>query len=236
MTLDPVGVLDLPVNYTAEPVGDPVRQLLGEFLQAGIRAACQSAWTQIGGGTNVVERVEVNDPKDNTFSTTKLPALFIYRENKPRTWEILSSDVGYRDATVVAMWVSSLAVQAWKAKREAFFQAIEAAVMDFCDRERTPGWIMDGDTDPIAATEGTNISRAIKIIRPLSYGVSFEDGTLDIEMPNAPTKKFPALKIMFQLREYMNSGPLGPIYPSAVDATLANAADEPTGEIEDLPA
>jgi hypothetical protein len=236
MSLDPVGVLDLPVNYTADTTGDPVRRYLGDFLQSGIRAACQAAWAKLGGGTNVVERVEVNDPKDNTFSTAKLPAIFVYREDRSRSWDLVAADIGDRVSTIVALWVPNVAVQEWRAKREPFFQAIEATVMDVCDRERTPGWKLSRDTDPNAAVEGSHISTAMRVLRPISYGVSFDDYTVEVEMADKSKKAFPALKISFKIWEQMDSGPIGAIYPAALDITLENSSDETLGELEDIPA
>lgn len=238
-----VGILPVPVTATAREqadhvVGDPVRLRLGEFLQAAIRAGCQSAWEAIGGGTNVCERVEVNDPSDNTFSTTKLPALFIYRESGGRLWEHLSADFSYRTSILTALWVPPTAVQEWKARRESFFQAVESAVMSAVANGRTPGWVLTGDTDPIAATEGSEITSALGIRYPLYHGgVTFDDLPLTIEMRDGNTKTFPGLKISFKVQEMLTLGPRGPIYPSALDLELTNSADEVLGDIEeDLPA
>lgn len=233
---DYTGAVAVPVSTLATPIGDPLRSMLGGFLQAAIRAGCQAAWDEIGGGTDVVERVETNDPADNTFVSTRLPALFVYRDGRNRKTELFTADHVRIATPVVALWIPQLAIQEWKATREPFWHAVEAVVMNAVAKGRTPGWHVYGDTDAVSLVEGSNISAALGLQKPLHLTpISFEDTVLDIEIDRQPTKHFPALKITFSLWEDSTSGALGAIYPAAVDVNLENDFDEETGSFEDLP-
>lgn len=230
---DYLGATTLPVSATAQPIGDPLRQMLGDFLQAAIRTGCGAAWNQIGGGGNVVERVETNDPSDNTFVTSKLPCLAIYREERARKFTIDADDISHRESTVTALWVPPVAVQHWKARRESFYQGIEAVVMSAVRRGRTPGWRRLGDTDPRAAAEGSVVATSIGAMRPLHYGLTFEDIMITIEMPEAPPKKFPALKMSFQIWENLSESLSD--YTNTAEGTYRTNGDEETDADVALP-
>lgn len=209
--------------------------MVGDFLQAAIRDGCQTAWAAIGGGTNVVERVEVNDPSDNTFHTSKLPALFVYREARARKRQAVAADMSYRSSQVTALWIPQLAVQAWKANREAFFHGVECAVLTAVERARATSWTRAGDSDPFAAAEGSDIGTATSLLRPLYDSVEFEDFILSIDILNQPTKNYPALKMTFLIWEQAIMGGLGTLYDSHVDVGITNSAGTEMGTVEDLP-
>lgn|SRR5512145_96401 len=201
---DTLGALTLPVaapSTTDTPIGDPLRAKLGAFLKAAVEAGCSTAWTKIGGGTAVVERVEVNDPNDNTFVTTKLPCLVVMRGQRNRKPQFIAEDMRYRETQVLALWVPPVAVQHYRAARESFYQAVEAAVDAAVWRGRTSGWIDTGDTDPLATTEGSLIETRLGLLRPLAYGMEFSDVDVTVEMVGATAKKYPALQMAFSIWE-----------------------------------
>ena len=198
---DALGLLDLPVQIT-EPSGDPLREAIGSFTQAAIRYYCSDAWAPIGGGTNVVERVETNDPSDNTFHTSKLPCLAVFRDDRNRKTIMVSDDVGYRETNIVMLWIPQVAVQQHKARRESFFQAIEAGLSVAFLRGRVPTWIVPGDTDTASAYKGSHIGNQLGLYRPIQRSdLRFDDHMLTIEMMAAETRRYPALRIMLTLQE-----------------------------------
>lgn len=202
-----LGILTLPVTAPSSPsadacVGDPLRQKLGEFLQAAIRANCQAAWAGIAGvNSNVVERIEVNDPKDNTFVASKLPCLAIFRTERQRKFEQMGDDVRVRRSKIVVLWIPPVAVQWHRANREPFFQAVEAAIDEAVVRGRTPTWVDTGDTETRAATEGSLIDSRLELLYPLALDMQFDDFSLEITMPGAEPKKYPALMATFGIVE-----------------------------------
>jgi len=209
---------------------DPARLYLGEFLQAAIRAGCGAAWNAIGGGTNVVERVEVNDPSDNTFTTAKLPCIVVMRENRDRKFEQIADGVRVRNAKLVALWIPPIAAQFHRANRESFFQTVEAVVDEAIVRSRTPGWVVPGDTDPRAAAEGSLLNYWMGALYPLALNLDFSDFTVEIEVPEMPSKKYPALRMLFQYQE--QAVPSGSVQPNTAVATIE--ANEDSSFIQDL--
>lgn len=211
---DTVGALSLPVAAPADPdaallaaTGDPLRRILGDFLQAAIRDGCQAAWATIGQHTNVCERVEVNDPTDNTFVTSKLPCLALFRDDRePLTPVQLADEIRYHQGKVVALWIPPNIVQKGRALREPFGRAVAAAVDTAIRRGRTPSYKATGDTDPLTATQGSLVEKYLSVVRPLCYGVSFSDFTVTIDMQQGDAKKYPALRIMFDLWEDVTLG------------------------------
>jgi hypothetical protein len=232
---DSLGVLALPVSATALPVGDPIRKILGSFLQAAIRKNCNAAWSQIGGGTDVVMRVETNDPNDNTFVTTNLPCLAMLRDNRGRRMVRIADDIRYRESRIVALWVPSLAVQIHKANRESMYQAIEAAVDVAVERGRVAGWVNAGDTTALSAVRGSHIDTALNLLRPIAQDVSFEDATITVEIIGAESKKYPCLKIAFNIWERAILGVPADIGANKAEATIVTNADTATTQTFNYP-
>ena len=232
---DTIGALSIPVSTIQAPIGDPLRQKLGEFLQAAIRASCQTAWAQLQGGSNVVERVEINDPGDNTFHTNRLPCLAVFRLGKPHKPVQFTNDIRYQNSKIIVLWVPPPVPQAHRAAREPFFRAVKAAVDHAAYVGRTPGWVVKGDADPYAATEGSHIGTQLGLLRPLSYDIEFDDTNVEIDMMGgAPDRVYPAAQISFDIWEPWTITPA--TYPAAVGVNIDNAYDEELGTIEDLPA
>ena len=198
---DLLGSVTVPVGIT-NPAGDPLREALGSFTQAALRYHCSDAWAPIGGGTNVCERYDTNDPSDNTFHTSKLPCLAVFRDDRNRKTIMVTDDIGYRETNIVMLWIPQVAVQKDKATRESFFQAIESALSVAFLRGRVPTWIVPGDTDTSSSYRGSHIGNKLGLYRPIQRSdLRFDDHMLTIEMLDAPPRKYPGLRIMLTLQE-----------------------------------
>jgi hypothetical protein len=215
------------------PVGDPLRQYLAEFLQAAIRAKCGAAWAAIGGGTDVCNRVDTNDPNDNTFSTTGLPCIIVMRGERDRKVRVIAEEIKARISKVHALWIPPLAVQNWKAHRESFLQAVEAAIIDGIERDRIPTWKRTGDTDVATPTMGSSIVRACRVLRPLDLEMSFEDSEVTVQMRDAEAKKYPCLKATFTVWEAREVTTTGAV--NTVTGTHRTNGDTTTDYTETLP-
>lgn len=229
-----VGALSIPVNPSENPIGDPSRLLLANFLSAHLSANLGCAWAEIGGGTQVVERIDVNDPSDNTFHTSKLPLLCVYREKKRRSLDRIADGISSRPSTMVALWIPPPAAQNWKAKREPFSQAVEAAFYDACLAERTPNWIIPGDTDPMASTKGSHIGIAMGLLRPLAYDLQTEDIQLRIEMLEEQSRSYPGVKMTLPIWEDVVQEPRG-VHPNTAEGTHRTNSDTTTDVVVEYP-
>jgi hypothetical protein len=216
MLVLPVPSPQTPVDES--PVGDPFLAAFGAFLQAAIRRRCQTAWSAIGGATDVVERVETNDPTDNTFTTAKLPCLALWRSGEGDEDERIADDLYESKSDIIVRWIAPLAVQKWKANREAFSRAIRAAVAEAIKDERTPGWKVWGDTDPFTPTRGSCITDQLSLMRQILSFKTREE-MLKIEMDGLPDKNFPSIKFTFPISESLDTTQLG-IYDAKLDAAV----------------
>lgn len=224
------GALPLPVSGNDLPVGDPLLAKLGSFLQAALRYYCGDAWTAIGGKTDVCERVETNDPTDNTFVTTKLPCLALFRLETNNEDLRIADDLYESKSNVVVLWIPQPGIQNWRATRETFVRAVRAAVSAALKRERVPGWVIPGDQDPLAPIEGSNILDALNLMRPF-LSVKTEDFPLVIEIDGAPTQRYPSVKFTIPISEQIVTGPLAP-YLSRLNAELTTNDGLVTNAVE----
>jgi len=198
---DHVGALELPVNTTDLPVGDPLLTILGNFMQAAIRAACGRAWNSIGGNTDVCGRVETNNPKDNTFVTAGLPALFIFRDAESFTEEWIADELCELKSNITALWVLPLAAQYWKAVRSPFVQALHGAVGRAFRDDYVKGYRKPREADPYALMYGSSLTDWANLMRQI-YTVKVKPTVLEIGMSeDLPTKRFPAVEFTIPISE-----------------------------------
>lgn len=214
---DTVGALTLPVPETT-PAGDPLRAILGSYLQAAIRYYCTDAWQKIGGyNSDPCARFETNDPSDNTFVAAHLPCLALYRNDKNRKVVYLGNDISYRECNIVALWIPPPEPQDKNARRESFLNAIESAIMAGLTRGRVPTWIVDGDPDTSASYRGSHIGTQLKLMRPIHQGdIRFDDHTLTIEILGQPPRKYQGLLAMFTVWEQYTLDPSIGNVPAAI--------------------
>jgi hypothetical protein len=215
---DSLGKLSIPVSV-AEPVGDPLRNILGSFLQAAIKYYCDDAWSKLMPGVSACERFETNDPTDNTFHTSKLPCLAVFRGNRGRKVVYDGNDISRRESTLELLWIPPPAVQSPKARRESFYQGIEAAITAGLTRGRVPTWIVDGDTDTSSSYRGSHIGNQLQLMKPIHHAdIRFDDQEISIEMKNAEPRKYPALKCTLTIQEQYVLDPTIGTVPAAIDA------------------
>lgn len=162
---DLYGPLELPVPapVAGAAAGDPLLDILLEALKAVINAETKTAWQAVykTSHPNETERLPVRftfpqDPRKlaSTFNSNKLPALYAWRLNNPRHVTI-SQGKWWRQSVIAVMWVMPPAVRDDVLIRDAFGNAIDAAVHKFLANERHPAWVRSGDTHGDAATRGS---------------------------------------------------------------------------------
>jgi hypothetical protein len=203
MSHDHVGALELPVNTRDLPIGDPLLGILGAFMQAAIRKGCSRAWQEIGGGTDVCERVEYNDPNDNTFSITKLPALFLFRDRESSTEEWLADELCELKSEVTALWVLPVGVQYWRAIRSPFVHAIHGSLGRAFRDDCVQGYFVRGETDPLALLQGSSLLQAASLMRPI-LTIRVKPTVVEVKvnkLEGADATRYPAVQIQIPISE-----------------------------------
>ena len=162
---DSYGLLTLPVpapvtTAAGTPsVSDPALDVLLGFLQAVINAYGATAWASVRpnplASPSLVPVLSVfsNNPEEESFNSSALPALFAWRGES--NGERIADDYETRVTRVSILWVPPVAQQITQRKLSPFRNAIDKIVDGAIFRGRDPNWIVAGDTDALAATQGS---------------------------------------------------------------------------------
>jgi len=153
---DTIGLTTLPIAapaLTTDVVGDMLPQRLGAFLKAALNRMGNTAWRTRGSpSANVVEHVFYRNPK-RLFDESRLPALYLWRATSARRRE--ADDVLKVVSRIQIYWVSEPAQADTDVAREPFEYAIDRMIARALHRERDTAWVVTGDTDPLAASQGS---------------------------------------------------------------------------------
>jgi hypothetical protein len=142
---------DGPPNLASDPCLAVILDFLGTFLVTDENA--RGIWDKIGGQTQAVRTLWLHDPADAVFSTSFLPALFMWRQSAQQAY--LADDY-LQDTTVVkGLWVFPEADQAIQRQRAPFANVLSKLIGDGIERGRTPSWLQPGDTDTTTPGQGS---------------------------------------------------------------------------------
>lgn len=155
--------------------GDALLDVLGGFLQAVLNAEAASIWTAAGvaasgsapAGREVAIRVFTSDPEQpgTEFQDRELPALFLWRSafETPVWW---GQGWRVRKSTVELAWVFPPAAMAAQTARDPFVNVLQAVVDEQLEfMGRNPAYVYPGDTDPDAATRGSDIWPFLNVVQ-----------------------------------------------------------------------
>src|SRR5688572_28412418 len=152
------GLLPLPTTAPAvgTTAGDPALDKLRDFFAAVLNAYGQTAWSAVAPTQQVVAFKFSRKPEEGNFVDRQLPAIFLWRERRVR--QRLADEFITATTQLVLLWVPEPAEQEKNASRWPFAaNAIYDVIVAAVHLERHTGWIDSGDTDPLAATRGSNI-------------------------------------------------------------------------------
>ena len=145
--------LPAPVAAEDEAAGDPLLDVLGDFLVAVLRADVAATWKRVcpnaslgvvNGPTNAGRGHFTFDPRKGKLLDPRLPSLFLFREDQ--TPEQLTLDIRKTQTKVVAWWVLPRSKDLHDARRR---DAVSNAVIKAFDRAlydaRHAAWVVPGD-------------------------------------------------------------------------------------------
>jgi hypothetical protein len=152
---DKYGLVSMPVALATgdEAAGDPAISRLLAFLQSWLNANGSTAWAQVMPGAPLVRSVFSHNPEEVEFNERHLPALFAWREEADS--EQIADDILLESNTVQMLWVFPPTQQSIQRKRQSFLNALWKLVDAGIERGRTPGYLVVGDPDPLAASQGS---------------------------------------------------------------------------------
>lgn len=193
---DKFGALPIPVAAVGSTaLGDPLISYTADFFKAVLNARAA-----IAPFTTPVRATFTNDPTRTAFKTTELPALFVWR--LPSSGQDQAADDIRLDVSqVMVMWVfPALAPQEIQSSRESYANAIVKTLSRAVYLNRDPAWKVAGDTDPKAATLGSDFAKWAGYWRFQHASARVLD--LQREMaPGVPPMQFAAVETRWNVEE-----------------------------------
>lgn len=158
VTAGELGGLAIPVAKPAtrnSPFPDPALDALGSYLKAYITAKAGEAWLQIAPGEPIVRKYFTHDPEEYDFSVTDLPALYLFPSGSNKDPESLADDLLISADKIRVFWILPPSDQFRAPHLARAMRRVAQLMMLALDEGRDPCWVVPGDSDPTAATEGS---------------------------------------------------------------------------------
>ncbi len=192
-----------PIDPTVGTAADPALDVLLSYLQAFLSTDqnAELAWRVPGvdPAHRVVRKVYSFDPEEYVFDEKQLPALYGFRVSG--SFEPLADDWDVSTDVVKVLWAFPLDGPIERAlPRSSFVNGIVKAVRIATERGRTPSWIVEDDTDPMAPIQGSFLGNYLN-----AYSLWLKTWQrTHITVRDAESKiigVYPALELQFQLQE-----------------------------------
>lgn len=154
-----------------EAVSDPLLTLMLAFLKAFLQtdAGATVAWNAAGIAPTipVVRTTHDSDPSrtDQMFRTNDLPALYMWRNADRSRVENIADCWRVETSHLKLLWIPPLAKREIADRRGNIFNGIGKAIDIAIERGRAPGFVVVGDPDPKAATQGSNVHTFTSVVR-----------------------------------------------------------------------
>ena len=212
---DQFGALQFPLAATpaGHVVADPLIEILPLFLKEYLNNEIGAAWDTAGvaPGLKVVDGVYSTAPQDvsTSFSSKRLPALFMWRASATDAWEAEDREIEHTRA--VLLWVFPNVPGHRQDIRAPFINAVAKAIKIAVETGRTPGFIVAGDTDRYAATQGSQYGNFVGCQRltvvshkPVPVAITIIRAQTDRRPP--PPMVYQGLEVILAVEERYDRG------------------------------
>lgn len=186
-----------PDNATGDiTANDPCLWYIGSFLRAFLSSdenvAAQWDVPGVAPGCPPVRTVIVGNPTDDgySYSDNDLTTLFLWREKLDTGY--LGDAIGQSESTLKLAWMYPLGQSEHKRVRLPFINALVKGIFVGIERGRTPGWIIDGETEKYALgadvwMAGASVTDIDQVVPPTPNGFVYTCTTPGITGSSAPT-------------------------------------------------
>lgn len=157
-----------------EALGDPALTRIVDFFQAVVNAQTKEAWHFANPTQLPVETAFTHNPNKVVFNTRYLPAFFLYRLGDGEE-ERLSEDSILTHNVLRLLWVFPTAGQSERKRHSPFVNAVVKSLKWAIENGRHPDYVLAGDPDPLAVTQGSVIYRVADIFRMVWKGYKIDD-------------------------------------------------------------
>lgn len=151
------GALPLPAPITSDTsptAGDPGLDVLLAFARDVIVASANAAYLEVAPGTgSVVQQTRAHNPGQVVINEKDFPALYSWRLRGDI--ETIADDYDVETCALSLLWVFPTAQAEHQSKRSPLVNAVAKPLLAGLRRGRHPAWVVDGDPDALAASEGS---------------------------------------------------------------------------------
>jgi hypothetical protein len=157
---DTFGAETIPLSLplAGEEISDPGVSRLADFFMAVINANATANWETVMPGALPVSTAFTHNPEEVSFNERDLPALWLNRVGEdPLEW--LAEDYDIAHVTMRLLWVFPAARQEVQKDRNTFVNGIAHILAHCIELGRHPAYVLPGDPDPTATTQGSVIMR-----------------------------------------------------------------------------
>lgn len=199
---DTYGPLEIPVPEPegTDAVSDPLIDVTLSFFKAVLNANAGAAWRVVAPGEPVVRCTFAHDPEELDFNAKQLPALFLWRDEGKDFNNLQTSDGNFHTSILKGLWVFAPRPQTIQKSRRPILNAIQTILHRAIEQNRDPAWVVQGDTDPRAATIGSNFyafakyfSFRLEHVKKAHIQVDYDDG--------GKAKMWPAVELSIKVIE-----------------------------------
>lgn len=197
--------LPAPAPEPDEAIADPLIDVVLGFYAAVLNFWGGAAWSAVngyqGGDDRLVVSVNAFEPDETTFNTTDLPALFLWRDEVGGA-DWIAQDYYVRTSKLIMLWVPPPAEQATRAKWKPIINLIASSLDGITDPSaRIPTWKRPGDTDPLAAYQGSLLWKYLPFVYEFDIRKT-KQVPVTIKMADgSPDESYFAIRTEIHLRE-----------------------------------
>lgn len=203
----------------AELKGDPALGYLGEFLAAGINAACFDDWDSVCPGNAdyrlPAKHVFYHDPK-SFFEENHLPAIYLWREKETA---VRVGDDLYRETWIIHVaWIMEGAQEEHRRLRMPMLKQLSTTIYDLINADRIPQWRHPLDVTAFDLRRGSSISNRCGFSRLQKAGTEAKE-LLFQRIEEAQPEPYFGFELTLEADEYPEPSMLYQRVPAKLNAT-----------------
>jgi hypothetical protein len=231
------GDLSLPAELREEreASGDPLLDALLRIFEAVISYDGADLWATIAGSQNpIVRRTFAHNPSTEAFREATTPALYLWRDTIGKArW--ICAGWRVRPSRLMLRWVPPTVPNSQERLRkwDPFFNLIPSSLETAIELSRHPGFVADGDLDPLAATRGSLFWDHVSVFKLEVARDEIRRQTFQVAREAAAPLLFEALDIPIELEERFEPDRRERDEVDHIDVSIGPNPTDPTAPVND---
>lgn len=232
--------IPVPVGGAGQASGDPILDYFLAFFKAVLNAYAGDAWAAMKspGKLPVIWTFAGLDPRKRPFIDTKLPALFLFRDDETKAADHFTQDWWTVTSTLSLIWLYPGASAEHQILRDPFSNAVTKICRTALLLGRDPAWVVPGDSYPVSVADcqanGSVLAHWTKTVMPVT---SSKVAHLDVKVVDEDGKpsvagNYVATQMVFEIVEKYTRD-LSRYQPmdNGVDIVVTTSPSDPGGPL-----